>query len=205
MVSVFCAIAMSTEPETSAPEAPVTEVGSGGAAALPYVAPVIAPLTPDEIRATEGRKRILRALDAKITQQDDKTALAALDLALKLVTNIVEKPGEPKYRQFKASNPAISKKLLKVPGGVELLLAAGFSTIVIDMEEHWQLVGSGVELVVLEHAREGLALYRANLEAKVEAAARGRDERMRGLDKEKAEIMQQIEGDKADRKDKSWR
>ena len=191
---------MSTEAEASS-----TSAAETASPALPYVAPVIAPPTPDEIKVTEGRKRILRALDAKITVQDDKTALVALGLALKLVTNIVENPDEPKFRQFKASNAAISKKLIKVPGGVDLLLAAGFTTTVVDMEEHWQLLGSGVELIILEHAREGLARYKANLEAKVETAAKSRDERMRGLDKEKEQILQQIEGDKADRKDKSWR
>ena len=191
--------------DSAVPETSSTAAAEVPSPALPYVAPVIAPPTPDEIKVTEGRKRILRALDSKITQQDDRTALAALELALKLVTNILEDPDNPKKRRFKASNPTISQKLIKVPGGVDLLLAAGFTTTVIEMQEHWQLQGSGVELVILDHARDGLARYKASLEAKVQAAARARDERMRGLDKEKEQILQQIEGDKADRKDKSWR
>ena len=126
-----------------------------------YAAPIIAPPTPEELRLAEARKQMLRALDTKITQEDDATALAAIELLERLVSNILTHPDEPKYREFKASNPAISKKLLKVPGGMEFVNAAGFSTKVVQFEEIWQLHGSGIELTVLEHAQEGLARYKA--------------------------------------------
>ena len=126
-----------------------------------YAAPIITPPTPEELRLAEARKQMLRALDTKITQEDDATALAAIELLERLVSNILTHPDEPKYREFKASNPAISKKLLKVPGGMEFVNAAGFSTKVVQFEEIWQLHGSGIELTVLEHAQEGLARYKA--------------------------------------------
>jgi hypothetical protein len=144
------------EPDTAV--APAPESPAPGAP--PYVAPLIAPPSPEELRLAEARKQMLRALDTKITQQDDATALAAIELLEKLVSNILNKPDEPKYRQFKSSNPAISKKVMKVPGGLDFVMAAGFTTTVVEFEEHWQFLGSGAELVILEHAREGLVRCR---------------------------------------------
>ena len=233
-----------------------TAPSEGSAAPTLYAAPVITPPTPEELRLAEARKQMLRALDTKITQEDDATALAAIELLEKLVSNILTHPDEPKYREFKASNPTISKKLLKVPGGLEFLNAAGFSTKVVQFEEIWQLHGSGLELAVLEHAQEGLARYKALVHERLQrrsmltpsgtarcprplvgsagwccsepraplpllrgsgAAAQlaafaaprrretAREERKRGIDREKELILQQIEGDKSERKDKSWR
>jgi len=138
-----------------------SEESEDSAAPTLYAAPIITPPTPEELRLAEARKQMLRALDTKITQEDDATALQAIELLEKLVSNILTHPDEPKYREFKASNPAISKKLLKVPGGMEFVNAAGFSTKVVQFEEIWQLHGSGIELTVLEHAQEGLARYKA--------------------------------------------
>ena len=47
--------------------------------------------------------------------------------------------------------------------------------------------------------------YKAQVQERVDKAARAREERKRGIDKEKDLIIKQIEGDKADRKDRSWR
>ena len=138
-----------------------TAPSEGPAAPTLYAAPVITPPTPEELRLAEARKQMLRALDTKITQEEDAKALATIELLEKLVSNILTHPDEPKYREFKAANPTISKKVLKVPGGLEFLNAAGFSTKVVQFEEIWQLHGSGLELAVLEHAQEGLARYKA--------------------------------------------
>ena len=82
-----------------------------------------------------ARRRVVRALDAKVTQQDDATALAAIETATKLVNNILQNPSEPKYRRVRSNNPSISKKLLHCPGGQDLMLALGFRTKVIEFEE----------------------------------------------------------------------
>mmetsp|Transcript_8393 Transcript_8393/g.16870 ORF Transcript_8393/g.16870 Transcript_8393/m.16870 type:complete len:193 (-) Transcript_8393:98-676(-) len=187
------------------PAALVEAAAEAATAPAPYVAPLITPPTPEELRLAEARKQMLRALDTKITQQDDKTALAAIELLEKIVSNILSQPDEPKYRQFKASNPTISKKLLKVPGGREFINAAGFSTAVVQFEEVWQLLGSGIELAVLEQAQEGLGRYKALVHERLQKRETAREERKRGVDKDKELILQQIEADKSDRKDKSWR
>ena len=91
--------------------------GDASAAATPFAAAVITPPSVEELAVAENRKMVLRALDSKISKQDAPSALAAIELALKLVTNIISHPSEPKYKKFRANNPAISQKLLRCPGG----------------------------------------------------------------------------------------
>lgn len=79
-----------------------------------YEATLDAPPTPEDLRAAEARKQVLRALDAKVSQQDDVTALRAIRLLLRLVRNVVTEPINPKYQRFKASNPTIRTQLLQV-------------------------------------------------------------------------------------------
>ena len=78
-------------------------------AAQQPVLPVVAP-TAEDLVVQESRKKVLRALDSKISQQDDATALAAIETVSKMVNNIVANPAEPKYRKIRANNPTFSKK-----------------------------------------------------------------------------------------------
>ena len=55
-------------------------------------------------------------------------------MALKLTANILDQPSEPKFRRFRSNNPSISKKLLRCPGGQDLLIALGFRTKVITLQ-----------------------------------------------------------------------
>lgn len=48
------------------------------------------------------------------------------DIARTLITNIVEKPTEEKYRTVKCSNKIINQKILSKSGGVDFLICAGF-------------------------------------------------------------------------------
>ena len=50
-----------------------------------YPAPPIAAPTAVDLAVTEGRKKCVRALDAKICEQDEPTALAAIETALKVI------------------------------------------------------------------------------------------------------------------------
>ena len=89
--------------------------------------PITAP-TAEDLVVQDARKKVLRALDSKITQQDDPTALAAIETVSKLVNNIVSNPMEPKYRKIRSNNPTFSKKVLRCPGGQDLLLALPIHT-----------------------------------------------------------------------------
>ena len=51
---------------------------------------------------------------------------AALEMAQKLIGNVIAKQDEPKYRKIKTSNAKLQAALFSVPGGRELMLACGF-------------------------------------------------------------------------------
>ena len=171
-----------------------------------YAAPpvVIHPPTADDLAVAESRKLVLRALDSKLSQQDDAAAAAAIELATKLASNIVQNPDEPKYRRFKASNPAISKKLLKQPGGVDLVLAMGFRTVVFEMEEHWTADGSELQRRKLGEALEVLAHYAGVVRARAAAKESARAAKLSGMSEERERALRDIQGDREDRKDKVW-
>ena len=91
---------------------------------------------------------------------------------MKLVNNIVANPMEPKYRKIRANNPGFSKKVLRCPGGQDLLLGLGFRTKVMEFEEMWivdedpvlhRALAEGA--VVLEHHVAGALEVRAGLQA----------------------------------------
>ena len=125
-----------------------------------YVAPVIPARTPDDETVSEARKMVVRTLDTKISQQDPATALAAIELALKLTNNIISNPSEGKYRQFRSNNPRISQGLLRCPGGKDLLIALGFRTKVLEFEEHWVAEETPILMRTLGEATTALENYR---------------------------------------------
>jgi len=50
----------------------------------------------------------------------------AIDILVKLLSNIIKDPDNIKYRQIKLSNPKIEEKLLGAVGGFEVLFSVGF-------------------------------------------------------------------------------
>ena len=44
----------------------------------------------------------------------------------KVISNIIKHPHEEKYRKLKRSNALINKKLVSVPGAIDVLMATGF-------------------------------------------------------------------------------
>ena len=174
-------------------------------APVPYAAPIIPPVSAADIACSEARKKVLRALDSKICEQDEPTALAAIETALKLVSNIIDQPSEPKYRKFRANNPAISKKLLRCPGGQDLLLGLNFRTKVMEFEEFWTVdavENSDATLLmrILAEGAEALERYRELTRIKIERNAKLRREKLANSNEERQRTLQAIEEDKADRK-----
>jgi len=175
---------------------------AGQAVMTPYAAPVIPVPTVDDVAIAEARKKALRALDAKICEQDDATALAAIETALKLVSNIVDQPSEPKFRKFRANNPAITKKLIRCPGGQDLLLALGFRTKVMEFEEFWVVEDSPVLLRTLADAMQALERYRDLTRSKIERNAKVRKEALLNMTEDRARTLAAIEEDKLLRKER---
>ena len=160
--------------------------------------------TVEDLAVQEARKLVLRALDAKICVQDDLTALKTVELASKLAGNILDHPGEEKYHRFKASNPNISKNLMKVVGGQDLLIAMGFRTQVHEFEEYWVHTPSDEARRILEEARECLGTYQHLVSTRKAVAEKARADRMAGEDAERKRTLLHIAGDKEDRRDKVW-
>jgi len=161
--------------------------------ALPYAALPVASIDPYEVECTNARKLVLRALDTKIAQQDDAAALGAIRLALKLATNVIEHPDEPKYSRVKATSQALQRNLTRVPGGQELLVAMGFRTTVHLFEEHWSVEVTPLSLRVLEVAAAGLAHYETSVAARAEQKTKARANKLTGTNAHKEQIMAEIE------------
>lgn len=157
-------------------------------------------------RVAEARKLVLRAIDSKLSQQEPGALLAALEIADKLCGNILSNPSEPKYLRFRANNPSISKKLLGLPGGIDLLRALGFKTTVCEFEEFWivEQLGSA-QLRVLSEGREVIANYLNLARTKLEAAAREKQQKLASQNEARKMTLAEIEADKAERKDRTWR
>ena len=69
-------------------------------------------------------KKALAAMLADEANRD--RARAALTTILKLVSNVIQSPTDPKFRTIRAENKAIKEKVLDCAGAREMLLAAGF-------------------------------------------------------------------------------
>jgi len=56
---------------------------------------------------------------------------------LKVLANIVDKPGEAKFRHLNTENAALQNKIFSVPGAMDYLLAIGFKQVgsALDMDE----------------------------------------------------------------------
>jgi hypothetical protein len=83
----------------------------------PFAAPVPINTTTDPLGAA------LQTLRAGNPPQVYQTAVETLH---KLVAKIIANPTEAKYRTIKTANPAFTRKLGGVPGGHDLMRAAGF-------------------------------------------------------------------------------
>lgn len=164
--------------------------------------PPAAPTTED-LHVLEARKKLLRALDAKISQQDDATALGALETAAKIVNNILQNPADPKFRRLRSNNALVSKKLLRVPGGQDLLLSLGFRTKVVEFEEMWLVEEGPILHRILAEATVALERYTGLTREKLERSAKQRKERLANLNEDRARTLAAIEEDKAARKERS--
>merc|ERR1712226_1466803 len=84
-------------------------------------------------------------LDGIVAKNDAKKTLDGLELLLKLISNIVNKPTETKYRTVKSSIPKIQSTIFSLEGGVgDLLLAFGFKQT---DAEHFVYEGDDLKLI----------------------------------------------------------
>jgi hypothetical protein len=97
---------------------PYANVGSSGSTAPVPAAPAAsAEATDPELES---------ALEELASKNDVEVQRAALTLLLKITENVVNNPGEPKFRRIKMSNAAFKNKIDKADGGVDIMVAAGW-------------------------------------------------------------------------------
>eukprot|EP00747_Dinoflagellata_sp_TGD_P171054 gnl/TRDRNA2_/TRDRNA2_204148_c0_seq1.p1 gnl/TRDRNA2_/TRDRNA2_204148_c0~~gnl/TRDRNA2_/TRDRNA2_204148_c0_seq1.p1 ORF type:complete len:428 (-),score=71.60 gnl/TRDRNA2_/TRDRNA2_204148_c0_seq1:49-1203(-) len=93
--------------------------GGGATAAAPAATGASAPEAPKPSHPAEE-------LFAKLRSRDRRGAEAALNTIRTIVSNILNNPGEPKFRRLKGSNPRVQKDLLAHPEALTMLRMAGF-------------------------------------------------------------------------------
>jgi hypothetical protein len=66
----------------------------------------------------------------------DKDSLTCLQTCLKIIDNVLQKPGNEKVRMIRINNPTIQTKITSKKGGVDILISCGF----IRQEEEQELM-----------------------------------------------------------------
>merc|ERR1719361_1554555 len=61
-----------------------------------------------------------------LQDNDPDVKTEAVNILVKLLTNVINHPGELKYRQIKLANKTIEEKLLPASGAFEVLFSCGF-------------------------------------------------------------------------------
>ncbi|KAL3940883.1 MAG: hypothetical protein SGBAC_004649 [Bacillariaceae sp.] len=100
-----------------------------------------------------SRKPMLEASLSKLLNSNfDTDSLTCIQTCLKVVDNILQKPGNDKVRSIRYKNPAMEKKIISKPGGVDILYSCGFI-----LQEEQQLLakaGQGESFLVLPDKNE---------------------------------------------------
>ncbi|KAG8966092.1 hypothetical protein FRC03_012504 [Tulasnella sp. 419] len=89
-------------------------------------------------REHEQRQKFRRLVDPGIVRYNDKkTANEAIDCLLKLCDNILNHPGEEKYRRFKPTNTRIKALLVDPKGTLEYVQELGFRHTVENFQPYY--------------------------------------------------------------------
>lgn len=82
------------------------------------------PSTEETIQTIKGLEQAVTTIFASSFDADSKTCLITL---MKVLDNILHKPGDERVRSIRLSNAAFRNRVASRPGGVEFLLACGFT------------------------------------------------------------------------------
>lgn len=74
-----------------------------------------------------GRKAQLDSCLSNLLDHNfDADSLICLQTCLKIIDNVLQKPGNPKVRMIKTTNPTIQRKITSKTGGLDILYSCGF-------------------------------------------------------------------------------
>jgi len=99
--------------------------------------------------------RVSQFLAANSTEE--RKALAAIELLVKLCSNIIKSPTESKFRTIRATIPKIASTIFALPGGpADLVMALGFMRL---DDEHYVFVGDYLKVL-----KKGVAIVEKAVE-----------------------------------------
>lgn len=104
--------------------------------------------------SSAGRKPQLETSLTKLLNNNfDADSITCIQTCLKVIDNILQKPGNEKVRSIRYENPAMQKKIISKQGGVDILYSCGF---ILQEEEQKLLMkpGQGESFLVLQEANE---------------------------------------------------
>ena len=183
-----------------------------GGPSTPVAAAVVCPPTDDSggprrAHVEEAQAALVATLYGSILQSLVNPApkqAACVELLTKVVKNVIDHPGEEKYRRLKTTNEAFKAKVQGCKGGEDFLLAAGWRSETLDFTRHLVLPAS--------YDAEVLAVAARQLEkcAQTVAEKAQRHEREQWLAKNEGELrrqsaLQAIADDRARRRDATER
>ena len=130
---------------------------TGVSDASPSSVPMELPLELAELEAQglDGAAVWMQRFESCIRGIDVTWRAPAVETLLKLVTNVVKNPGEPKFRRIRAENAAVKSKLLSAGAHAESLLTLlGFEITTEGMERVFVLSDHGFDVVRLRMGQE---------------------------------------------------
>ncbi len=130
---------------------------TGVSDASPSSVPMELPLELAELEAQglDGAAVWMQRFESCIRGIDVTWRAPAVETLLKLVTNVVKNPGEPKFRRIRAENAAVKSKLLSAGANAESLLTLmGFEVTTEGMERVFVLSDHGFDVVRLRMGQE---------------------------------------------------
>lgn len=130
---------------------------TGVSDASPSSVPMELPLELAELEAQglDGAAVWMQRFESCIRGIDVTWRAPAVETLLKLVTNVVKNPGEPKFRRIRAENAAVKSKLLSAGANAESLLTLlGFEITTEGLERVFVLSDHGFDVVRLRMGQE---------------------------------------------------
>ena len=158
----------------------------------------------------EAKNKLVRIMISQVTNitaNSPPVQEACVATLHKLCDNVLSNPSEEKFRKVRANNAMMKRKVSACRGGVEFLLASGWTREVENFEPYFVFkagggVGDAALLEILHVAEEVLRKQLALVTEKRERYERQRDLEKNDAANRKKETMQAIEEDKELRKAK---
>ena len=139
-------------PETDAKASESTAVSEGPASPLSELPLDLAEL---EAQGLDGAALWLQRFETSMRSIDRRCQGPAFEILLKLVTNVVQNPGESKFRRVRAENTAVRSKLLSAGANAESMLTLlGFEATTEGTERVFVLSDHSFDIVRLRMGQE---------------------------------------------------